>query len=53
MDSDSEELSPDLQGFIDRVIVPLLVEQWMAENGHLYDATPSWYDTEERLARAA
>jgi hypothetical protein len=48
-----EELAAELKDFIDRVIVPLLVERMMAENGHLYSDTPSRYDTEEPLAQAA
>jgi hypothetical protein len=50
---EEEELAAELKDFIDRVIVPLLVERMMAENGHLYSATPPRYDTEEPLAQAA
>jgi hypothetical protein len=51
MESDTEELPPDLQGFIDQLIVPLLVAQMLTE-GHLYRADDSYYD-DETLAPAA
>ena len=44
------ELSAELREFIDRLIVPLLVERLMAETGHLYSAAPSYYDGEKRIA---
>jgi hypothetical protein len=48
-DNDSE-LPPDLKEFIDRLIVPLLVEQFMR---HLYSAEPSYYDGDEGSTQAA
>ena len=48
-----QELSAELREFIDQVIVPLLVERLMAENGHLYGAEASRYDAEEPLTPAA
>jgi hypothetical protein len=36
------ELSPELKEFIDRLIVPLLVE--LVKNGHLYSAEAPRYD---------
>ena len=47
------ELEAELQEFINRLIVPLLVEQMMAETGHLYGAEDSRYDTDKPLTRAA
>jgi hypothetical protein len=46
------EPSDELRLFIDQLIVPLLVEQLMQE-GHLYHAGDSQYDTDEPLAEAA
>jgi hypothetical protein len=48
-----EELSAELRAFIDRVIVPLLVERLLAETGHLYSDAGARYDTEKPLTRAA
>jgi hypothetical protein len=49
---EESELTPELQGFIDRVIVPLLVERLMAE-GHLYSGEAPQYDAEGPLPQAA
>ncbi len=49
---ETPELPPDLAEFIDRLIVPLLVEKWKTE-GHLYEDDPAYYDSESRLAEAA
>ena len=51
--NEDEELSPELKEFIDRLIVPLLVERLMAETGHLYSDEGSGYDTEEPREQAA
>ena len=46
MEVESEqELGPELQEFIDQLIVPLLVERLM-QQGHLYTTTNPYYDTE-------
>ena len=50
METDDAELPQDLREFIDRLIVPLLVERMTR---HLYGAGPSYYDEDESLARAA
>lgn len=42
MSEDESELPADLREFVDRLIVPLLVERM--KNGHLYSASPSQYD---------
>jgi hypothetical protein len=47
-----EEIPADLLGFIDQLIVPLLVEQLLIK-GHLYRADDSYYDDETSLAPAA
>jgi hypothetical protein len=41
-----QELPGDLRGFIDRLIVPVLVEALVTEIGHLYSTAPSYYDGE-------
>jgi hypothetical protein len=38
------ELPAELQEFINQLIVPLLVEQFLIETGHLYSADPVYYD---------
>jgi hypothetical protein len=53
VESESNELPPELAGFIDRLIVPLLVEQLMKE-GHLYPQPIPYYDDGQNgLADAA
>jgi hypothetical protein len=42
-----EGTAPELQEFIDQLIVPLLVERLLAETGHLYSESPSYYDETE------
>ena len=49
---DPTELPPDLAEFINQLIVPLLVAQYLNETGHLYRADPSYYD-DEGQAQAA
>jgi hypothetical protein len=49
---DAGVLAPELQEFIDRLIVPLLVEELMKQEGPLYRAESSQYD-DEGLAHAA
>ena len=47
-----QELALELREFIDQLIVPLLVERLM-QQGHLYSAGDSQYDTDVPLADAA
>ena len=47
------EPSDELRVFIDRLIVPLLVERLLAETGHLYTSSPPYYDGEEAFSEAA
>jgi hypothetical protein len=42
-----EDIAPELKAFIDRLIVPLLVERLLAETGPLYSESPSYYDETE------
>ena len=51
MNDDTTELPPDLAEFIDQLIVPLLVDEWM--KGHLYRAEPVYYDVDDGHAQAA
>jgi hypothetical protein len=48
-----EELSAELKEFIDQLIVPLLVEQWLAKTRHLYSDVGARYDTAAPFTRAA
>jgi hypothetical protein len=49
--NNEEDLSPELKEFIDRLIVPLLVDDFLR---HLYSAGRSTYDDEvEAPAQAA
>jgi hypothetical protein len=50
--NEKEDLSPELKGFIDQLIVPLLVEQ-LVQHGYLYSAGDSQYDADEPVAEAA
>ncbi len=50
---DTTELSAELQEFINQLIVPLLVERFLNDTGHLYRADLSYYDDETDLAQAA
>ena len=47
------ELSAELQKFIDQLIVPLLVDAFLTQTGHLYSARSAYYDGEGLRADAA
>lgn len=48
-----EDISPELREFINQLIVPLLVERWLAETGHLYSDAEARYDTASSFTPAA
>jgi len=47
------DISPELKEFIDRLIVPLLVDALLTQTGHLYSARSAYYDGEGLRADAA
>ena len=48
-----EGTAPELQEFIDQLIVPLLVERLVPETGHLYGDAGERYDTASSFTPAA
>jgi hypothetical protein len=51
MDDGSSELPADLLAFIDRLIVPLLVERLLADTEHLYSDAETRYDPSGGILR--
>jgi hypothetical protein len=39
-----QELEAEIREFIDRIIVPLLIERLLADTEGLYGGSPSYYD---------
>jgi hypothetical protein len=50
---DDAEIAHELKEFLDRLIVPLLVERLSQTEGHLYSGERSEYDQVEELPIAA